>query len=219
MGRLAGVLLACVIAFGGLVGPSPVHAQTQPIVNGIVDSQCQQDAVSQCDAECGDDGPCKFGCQIGGINSLDTCTSSCTGLGAPCLNACMRTIDRLAVCQLPRVNGVVSGLGTGRSVTLQNNGGDTLTVGENGAFAFPISVIAHTPYAVTVSDQPEGQTCVVANGSGLAPLYTVTGVAVTCVSPVPTLSTWGTVLLAGLVAICGLVLLRPAFARASLPEA
>lgn len=64
-----------------------------PNVNGICSSVIQQACVSACDARCGDDGPCKFGCQIGGINNADTCTSSCTGLGAPCLDSCFQTVE------------------------------------------------------------------------------------------------------------------------------
>lgn len=215
MARLVGRWLACVTVLVLLIGAPSVHAQTQPVVNGVIDTQCQQDAVSQCDAGCGDVGACQFGCQIGGINDADTCSSSCAGLGSTCLDPCLGTVHAMNVCFLPRVNGVVSGLGGGQSVVLQNNGGDTLTVGANGAFAFPISVIVHTAYAVTVSGQPEGQTCSVANGSGIAPRYTVTGVAVSCVSHVPTLSTWGTVLLIGMLTLCGLFLLRPMFPRLS----
>lgn len=63
------------------------------IINGICSSTVQQQCVGACDAGCGDDGPCKFGCQIGGINNADTCTSSCSGLGSPCLNACYQTVD------------------------------------------------------------------------------------------------------------------------------
>lgn len=213
MPRFAGVLLACVTAFVLLAGAPPAHAQ----VDGIFDVQCQQNAVNQCDVQCGDVGPCKFGCQVGGINNADTCNSSCIGLGAPCLNACLSTVQTINICQLPTVGGVVSGLGAGKSVVLQNNGGDNLTVGANGAFTFPTSVVIHTTYAVTVSTQPAGQRCVVANGFGLAD-GPVTNVAVSCISAVPTLSNWGTVLLAGMLTLCGLVLFSPVFARASSPE-
>lgn len=64
-----------------------------PNINGICSSRIQQACVSACDAGCGDDGPCKFGCQIGGINNADTCDSSCTGLGAPCLDSCLQTVE------------------------------------------------------------------------------------------------------------------------------
>lgn len=204
---ILGGLFVAVLALGWLGGP-PVLAQTQPDWAGHAYVRCQEDAVSRCDKACGDQGPCKFGCQIGGIANRDTCTSSCSGLGAPCLNACYQTVEQLDVCHLPRVSGVVSGLGAGKSVILQNNGGDTLPVNANGAFAFPISVIVNAPFAVTVSGQPEGQTCFVANGSGSAPPWAVTGVAVTCVSPVPTMSEWSTVILVGMLAIGAVVMIH-----------
>ena len=211
---ILGGLFAAVLALGWLVGPASVQAQGLPIWAAHADARCPQEAYSRCDTACGDDGPCKYGCQIGGtIQNRDTCTSSCSGLGAPCLNACYATVDQIDVCHLPRVSGVVSGLGAGKSVVLQNNGADTLPVNANGAFTFPISVIVSTPFAVTVSGQPEGQTCFVANGSGAAPRWAVTGVAVTCASHVPMLSNWRMPLLVWLLALAGLLLSSPILVR------
>lgn len=220
---LLGGLFAVVVALGGVIGASSAYAQTppRPVTYGIPSVACQQSAVSLCDAACGDDGPCKFGCQIGGINNADTCTSSCSGLGAPCLNPCYQTVDMIRLCAFPTVGGTVSGLGAGRSVVLQNNGGDDLTVNADGAFTFPMWIVHNTAYAVTVAGQPTGQTCSVTNGSGLAndaaiipTPYGVTSVAVTCVSHIPTMSEWGMILLIGLLALGGLLLLSPIVVRA-----
>jgi hypothetical protein len=71
----------------------------------------------------------------------------------------------LAACS-GEIGGTVSGLGTGLSVTLQNNGSDSLTVTENGSFTFNDQLQANDSYAVTVSTQPVGQVCSVADGSG-----------------------------------------------------
>jgi Galactose oxidase, central domain/Kelch motif len=82
------------------------------------------------------------------------------------------------------IGGTVSGLGAGSSVVLQNNGGDSLTVTQNGMFVFKTPVTGPTDaYAVTVLTQPTGpnQICTVANGSGTASTSAVTNVAVTCV--------------------------------------
>ncbi len=221
-------LFATVLAFSGLASASSVQAQTppRPSINGIPSALCQQSAVSRCDADCGDGGPCRFGCQIGGINNADTCASSCTGLGAPCLNACSQVVDSITLCAFPTVGGVVSGLGAGKSVVLQNNSGDDLTVSTNGAFSFPMWVTLNDAYSVTVSGQPTGQTCIVSDGSGLADSaavvvtpYGVTSVAVMCVSSVPTISEWGTILLVGMLAIGGLLLLSPIVLRPASPEA
>ena len=225
---ILGGLFAAVLVLGGLVGASAAYAQTppRPVTNGIPSTLCQQTAVGRCDAGCGDFGPCKFGCQIGGINNADTCASSCTGLGAACLNSCLSVIPDITLCAFPTVGGVVRGLGPGRSVGLQNNGGDDLTISANGAFTFPMWVTLNDAYSVTVSGQPEAQTCVVTNGSGLANSaavvvtpYGVNTIAVTCASPVPTMSEWGTILLVGMLAVGGLFLLRPMLARAVLPGA
>jgi hypothetical protein len=72
----------------------------------------------------------------------------------------------LAGCGGGEVGGTVSGLGSGRSVVLLNNGGDALTVRADGRFAFADTLSANSAYAVTVGTQPSGQTCSVANGSG-----------------------------------------------------
>jgi hypothetical protein len=72
----------------------------------------------------------------------------------------------LAGCGGGEVGGTVTGLGTGLSVTLLNNGSDSLTVARNGSFAFADTLGADDAYAVTVKTQPVGQTCTVANGSG-----------------------------------------------------
>ncbi len=87
-----GVLL--LVANVGLYAQAVCDPAVQiPNINGICSSVIQQSCVSTCDARCGDDGPCKFGCQIGGINNADTCSSSCTGLGSPCLDSCLQTTE------------------------------------------------------------------------------------------------------------------------------
>ena len=88
------------------------------------------------------------------------------------------------------VGGMVSGL-TG-SVTLQNNGGDDLAVGADGAFTFPTELDDGAQYSVSVLNQPTGQTCTVSNGNGTIAGADVTNVAVDCVDDeVPTYSVSG----------------------------
>ena len=81
------------------------------------------------------------------------------------------------------VGGAISGLGSGLSVTLRNNGGDALTRNANGAFTFATPLASGAAYAVTVGTQPTGQTCVVGNGSGTIGSANVTNVDVVCASP------------------------------------
>src|SRR5262245_8391148 len=75
------------------------------------------------------------------------------------------------------VGGTVAGLNG--TVTLQNNGGNALTIATNGAFNFSAAMTANSAYAVSVQTQPSNQTCTVANGSGTANAA-VTNVAVSC---------------------------------------
>jgi ribosomal protein S11 len=89
------------------------------------------------------------------------------------------------------VGGTVSGL-TG-IVTLRNNGGDSLARNTNGSFTFATVLTTGSPYAVTVFSQPVGQTCTVANGSGIVAAGNVTNVAVTCVTNPATFTVGGTV--------------------------
>ena len=76
------------------------------------------------------------------------------------------------------IGGTVSGLSSG-TLTLLNNGGDSLNLVANGGFTFPTKIASGGGYTVTVGTQPTGQTCVVASGSGTANAN-VTNVAVTC---------------------------------------
>ena len=77
------------------------------------------------------------------------------------------------------IGGTVSGLATGQSVVLQNNGGSNLTVSTNGAFTFTAPVAAGAAYSVTVLTQPTGQNCGITNASGTA-TANVANVAVVC---------------------------------------
>jgi len=84
------------------------------------------------------------------------------------------------------IGGTVSGLSG--SVVLQNNGADNDTVSSDGGFTFSTAIAEGSPYAVTVSTQPTGQTCTVTNGSGTVGSANVTSVSVTCVSNDTTLT-------------------------------
>lgn len=81
-----------------------------------------------------------------------------------------------------QVGGLVTGLVSGESVVLQNNGGDNLTVSADGSFTFPTSLTNGDAYAVTVLTQPGPltETCTVTNGSGTIAASDVTNVAVAC---------------------------------------
>jgi hypothetical protein len=89
------------------------------------------------------------------------------------------SVSVACVAQTYSVGGSVSGLSG--SVTLQNNGGDDLTVTGNGTFTFATSVANGAGYSVTVSAQPAGQSCSVTNGVGTVAAADVTNIDVSCV--------------------------------------
>ncbi len=77
------------------------------------------------------------------------------------------------------IGGTVTGL-TGTGLVLQDNGGDNLSVTQNGAFTFATALATGKPYAVTVLTQPTGQMCTVTNGTGTTASTNVTNVTVSC---------------------------------------
>lgn len=76
------------------------------------------------------------------------------------------------------IGGTISGL-TG-TATLQNNAGDDKSISSGSVFTFDTELSDGASYSVTVSSQPSGQTCVVANGSGAVSSSNVTSIVVTC---------------------------------------
>jgi Galactose oxidase, central domain len=78
------------------------------------------------------------------------------------------------------IGGNVIGL-TGTGLVLQDNGGDDLTISQNGAFTFKVPIAGGGNYTVTLKTQPSNQPlpCSVTNGTGKA-TANVTNVQVTC---------------------------------------
>ncbi|HEX7013313.1 MAG TPA: hypothetical protein VF161_11220 [Steroidobacteraceae bacterium] len=81
------------------------------------------------------------------------------------------------------IGGTVSGY-AGSGLVLHNNGGDALTLTENGTFTFPTAVLSGETYNVTVATQPTGpaQACTVTNASGTVGSSNVNDVSVSCVT-------------------------------------
>lgn len=96
---------------------------------------------------------------------------------------------------MPQVGGTVTGLNAAGLVLA--NGSDTLAVASGAtSFAMPKHVDGGTAYAVTITTQPAGETCLVQHGSGVTPSGGVTTVAVHCgptwsTSTVAGSDTWG----------------------------
>ena len=81
------------------------------------------------------------------------------------------------------VGGTVVGLGAGDSVTLQDNGADSVTVSANGSFTFATKLPTGGAYAASVLTQPAApisQKCVITNGTGTVGTSNVPGILVTC---------------------------------------
>jgi hypothetical protein len=80
------------------------------------------------------------------------------------------------------IGGTVSGLSGAETFVLQNNGGDNLTVSNNGTFTFATQIEAGNTYDVTVLTNPPGETCYVENAYGTVEqsVGNVESVAVIC---------------------------------------
>ncbi len=73
----------------------------------------------------------------------------------------------VACAALPYKVGVtVTGLSNVSGLVLQNNGGDDLAINMSGKWSFSTAVAAESRYAVSISSQPSGHTCLVLNASG-----------------------------------------------------
>lgn len=83
------------------------------------------------------------------------------------------------------IGGTITGLISTQQVTLNNNGGDplTLTVASGGTFTFTTPVAYGAGYAVTVGTQPTGETCRITNGTGTNVTANVSGVSISCRLP------------------------------------
>jgi hypothetical protein len=107
-----------------------------------------------------------------------TCSVS-NGMGA----GVTANVSKVSVTCSPdsySISGTVSGLASGMQVTVDDNGGDALTVRANGLFTFPAHIAAGASYTVTVGTQPTGQICTVSNGQGNHINGNVANVAVAC---------------------------------------
>jgi hypothetical protein len=65
-------------------------------------------------------------------------------------------------------------------LVVQNNGVDTRTLFQNGAFSFDTLLVDGAAYAVTVLSEPGSQTCTVLNGSGTVTGHDVDTLSIVC---------------------------------------
>jgi len=149
----------------------------------------------------------------------EECTVSSGSGTTPAANVNNVTV----VCALNvfSVGGRVSGLAAGGTLVLQNNGADDRTISATGNFVFAPQADG-TAYAVTVANQPAGQTCSVSDGNGTLAGADVSSVAIDCVddsspppaggnpaTPVPVMPLWLLGLMLALIAVVGSHNIRP----------
>ena len=86
--------------------------QSCPSPGGVCLPSVAASCVSDCSQQCGDDGECIFGCQIGQFTSVSQCTFDCNGLGDSCNNSCLKTVQCIAAgCSSNVTNEVMMNLG------------------------------------------------------------------------------------------------------------
>ena len=78
------------------------------------------------------------------------------------------------------ISGALTGMLGGRSLMLQDNGGNSTTVSASGTFNFSSPLPSGSNYAVTIMTQPAGQNCSVTNGSGMVAAADITNVSISC---------------------------------------
>jgi 6-phosphogluconolactonase len=84
------------------------------------------------------------------------------------------------------IGGTVSGL-AGTGLQIQNNGGDTLSVTQDGSFTFATSISSGASYSVSVSTSPVNpiQLCTLTNGTGAVVSANVANVTLDCATQNP----------------------------------
>lgn len=78
------------------------------------------------------------------------------------------------------IGGSVTGLLSGHSLVLQDNGGNNLTVTASGSFNFTTPIASGLTYAATILNQPTGQSCSVTNGNGTVAGANIGSISINC---------------------------------------
>lgn len=114
--------------------------------------------------------------------SGQTCTVA-NGSGTVSANVANVAVSCTNTAATVTIGGTVTGL-TGTGLVLEDNGGDNLSITQNGSFTFATALASGAAYAVTVSTQPTSpsQTCTVTSGSGTTASANITSVVVNCAS-------------------------------------
>ncbi len=78
------------------------------------------------------------------------------------------------------VGGTLSGLISGNTIGLQDNGADALTLGNNGPFTFPTPLANGAPYSLGIQALPANQPCTSLYGAAAVNSFPVTNIDVFC---------------------------------------
>jgi hypothetical protein len=212
MKRVAGIrtfvtcatLIALVACSSGSPPPSPTPPPSPPptpatyTIGGTVSGLTGSGTVTVNDSGAGSSGAIGNGAftlpnALTGSTSYAVTATASTGETCTVTNGSgtvgSANVTNIAVaCTTPvaatyTIGGAVTGLSG--SVTLQDNGANSLTLTANGTFTFTLAIAAGGPYAVSVLTQPSGQNCTVSNGSGTVGSANVTDVALTCAASSP----------------------------------
>ncbi len=98
--------------------------------------------------------------------------------GAGKMSAAVTDVEVGCAAETFPVGGTVAGLAGSLGLTL--NDGAPLVVTADGAYIFPVQLVAGAAYLVEVKTQPDGLACVVTNGSGTIDKSVAADVAVLC---------------------------------------
>ena len=114
----------------------------------------------------------------------ETCTLGSNASGTATANV---TVSVTCTATLYTISATVTGLNSGATLVLQDNGSSNLTFTSNGTQAFSTQIASGSTYAVTILTPPTGETCTLgSNASGTA-TSNVT-VSVTCTATLYTIS-------------------------------
>lgn len=169
--------------------------ETDTDCGGVCGATCEPGDTCGADGDCTTDdcdGTCQplASCDDGVLNGMET-DVDCGGpmcMGCAEGEACTEDDDCAAgVCGssdtcVPSftIGGTVTGV-DGTGMVLQNNGGDDLSISEDGAFTFATAIGSGDDYEVTVLSGPGEQECAVSFGRGTV-TADVTDVAVDCIT-------------------------------------
>ncbi|MFI4939285.1 MAG: hypothetical protein ACHP7O_02895 [Burkholderiales bacterium] len=119
-------------------------------------------------------------CTVGnGAGTVDQNADNVTNISVACQQA-----PTTGMNEYYYVAVTVSGLAPDNSVTFLDNGGDPLTANANGLYIFSntlaTGILPQASYNVTVSANPNGQTCTLTNAKGASSVAGVISVTATC---------------------------------------